>query len=106
MLGPDESTPATGPAAQLTPADSAHFQAKALLRSLVAMVSKGVTREYFFARRHAGPLSLINESFSTALTAHPTAYPGDAAGGETMNRLPQPAHPLPRPRTQPAHPDN
>ncbi len=83
VLGPDESTPATGPAAQLTPADRTHFQAKALLRSLVAMVSKGMTREYFF---HAapGPLSLISENFSTALTAHPTTYPGDAAGGETM----------------------
>ncbi len=82
VLGPDESTPATGPAAQLTPADRAHFQAKALLRSLVAMVSKGMTREYFF---HAapGPLSLINENFSTALTAHPTTYPGDTLGGET-----------------------
>ncbi len=84
VLGPDESTPATGPAAQLTPADRAHFQAKALLRSLVAMVSKGMTREYLF---HAAPgaLSLINENFSTALAAHPTTYPGDAAGGETMS---------------------
>ncbi len=82
VLGPNENTPATGPSAQLTPADRAHFQAKALLRSLIAMVSKGMTREYFF---HAapGPLSLINENFSTALAAHPTTYPGDTLGGET-----------------------
>ena len=83
VVGPDESTPQTGPSAQLTPADKTHFQAKALLRSLVAMVSKGMTREYFF---HAapGPLSLISENFSTALAAHPTTYPGDTLGGETM----------------------
>jgi hypothetical protein len=83
VVGPDESTPATGPSAQLTPADKTHFQAKALLRSLVAMVSKGMTREYFF---HAAPgnLSLISENFSTALAAHPTTYPGDTLGGETM----------------------
>ena len=32
----------------LTAADQAHFHAKALLRSLVSNVSKGITREYFF----------------------------------------------------------
>ena len=48
------------------------------------MVSKGMTREYFF---HAAPgaLSLINENFSTALAAHPNTYPGDTLGGETMS---------------------
>jgi len=81
IMGPDEVTPV--PSATLTAGDQAHFQAKALLRSLVAMVSKGMTREYFF---HAGPghLSLINEGFYSALEAHPGTYPGDALGGETM----------------------
>ena len=97
VVGPDESTPATGPAAQLTPADSAHFQAKALLRSLVAMVSKGMTREYFFAAA-PGALSLINENFSSALDAHPNTYPATRSAAK-----PQPpsktARPIPRPRT-------
>ncbi|HYM45552.1 MAG TPA: hypothetical protein VES65_05250, partial [Solirubrobacteraceae bacterium] len=83
-VGPDEVTPESS--AQLTAADKAHFQAKALLRSLVAMVNKGMTREYFF---HAapGPLSLISESFSSTLAAHPNTYPGDQFGGETMTGL-------------------
>ena len=68
----------------LTAADRAHFEAKALLRSLVAMVNKGLSREYFFAAA-PGPLSLISKSFFTALEANPETYPGDAAGGETMS---------------------
>ncbi len=81
VVGPDESTPAQ---TSLTPADKAHFQAKALLRSLVAMINKGMTREYFYAAAgHA--LALISPSFYSALQAHPEAYPGDALGGETMS---------------------
>jgi hypothetical protein len=80
-VGPDERTPAQTTA---TPADKAHFQAKALLRSLVAMVNKGMTREYFYAAAgHA--LALIDPSFFAALQAHPETYPGDALGGETMS---------------------
>jgi hypothetical protein len=81
VVGPDESTPAQ---ASLTPADKAHFQAKALLRSLVAMINKGMTREYFYAAAgHA--LALVPPSFYAALQAHPETYPGDALGGETMS---------------------
>jgi hypothetical protein len=80
-VGPDESTPE--PVA-LTPADRAHFEAKALLRSLVAMINKGIAREYFFAAA-PGALSLIGESFFSALQAHPGTYPGDALGGETLS---------------------
>ncbi len=81
VVGPDESTPAQ---TTLTPADKAHFQAKALLRSLVAMINKGMTREYFYAAAgHA--LALIPPSFYAALQAHPETYPGDALGGETMS---------------------
>jgi len=82
ILGPDEVTPESS--VELTPADKAHFQAKALLRSLVSVVSKGMTRAYFFAATHAGDLSMINESFMSAVDADPTAYPGNALGGETM----------------------
>jgi hypothetical protein len=68
----------------LSVADKAHFHAKALLRSLAAMVSKGVTREYFFA---AGPgaYSLIGEEFYQALESNRGSYPGDQLGGEIMS---------------------
>ncbi|HMD56075.1 MAG TPA: hypothetical protein VKG82_01245 [Solirubrobacteraceae bacterium] len=69
---------------ELTPADEAHFHAKALLRSLVAMVSKGISREYFFAAA-PGPFGLIGNEFFAALEAHPGTYPGQALGGEVMN---------------------
>jgi hypothetical protein len=82
VVGPDEVT--TQSSATLTPADKAHFEAKALLRSLVAMVSKGMTREYFFAAA-PGPLGLIDEAFFSAEQAHPGRYPGDQLGGETMS---------------------
>ncbi len=84
-MGPDGVTPATGPAATLTAADRAHFQAKALLRSLVATVGKGLTREYFFAAAHVGALSLVGERFLAALKAHPHSYPGAPLGGETLS---------------------
>ena len=67
-----------------TAADRAHFEAKALLRSLVANVNKGLSREYFFAAA-PGALSLIGKSFYSELEAHPETYPGDALGGETMS---------------------
>ena len=86
VVGPDEHTPQTGSQAGLTPADKAHFQTKAILRSLVSMVGKGMTREYFY---HAapGPLSLIGEEFNTMLATNPNTYPGDQTGGETMTAM-------------------
>ena len=69
--------------AGLTAADRVHFHAKALLRSLVAMVSKGISREYFFAAQ-AGGLSLVGDEFFAALNAHPGVYPGDQLGGEIL----------------------
>ena len=82
-VGPDGVTPQ--PAATLTSADKAHFEAKALLRSLVAMVNKGISREYFYAATNAGDLSMISPDFMSAAVANPTSYPGDALGGETMS---------------------
>jgi hypothetical protein len=84
VVGPDEVTPQTGAAATLSSADKAHFQAKALLRSLVAMVNKGMSREYFFAAA-PGALGMIDEGFFKAVEAQPETYPGDARGGETMD---------------------
>jgi hypothetical protein len=73
-----------GPAtATLTEADKVHFHAKALLRSLVAMVSKGISREYFFAAAGNG-MSLISPTFYSDLEADPGSYPGTAAGGGIM----------------------
>ncbi|HEV7162515.1 MAG TPA: hypothetical protein VGN25_04595 [Solirubrobacteraceae bacterium] len=86
VVGPDEVTPQSGPSAQLTPADRAHFQAKVALRSLVSSVNKGFSREYFFTAS-PGSKSLINPSFFTEVEADHGAYPGDQAGGETMSAL-------------------
>jgi hypothetical protein len=86
VVGPDETTPATGPSATLTSADKQHFQAKVALRSLVADVSKGISREYFYAAAPGG-LSLVGEEFFSALESDPSAYPGDGLGGETMTGL-------------------
>jgi hypothetical protein len=79
-VGPDGVTPAN---VTLTAADKAHFQAKALLRHLVAMVNKGLSRDYFFAAA-PGALSLVGKSFYSALQANPETYPGAELGGETM----------------------
>jgi hypothetical protein len=84
VVGPDGVTPQTGSSATLSAADKQHFHAKVLLRSLVAMVNKGMTREYFFAAA-PGAFSLIDPSFFTALEAQPGTYPGDQLGGETMD---------------------
>lgn len=81
VVEPDGVTPAE---ATLTAADRAHFEAKALLRSLVADVNKGLSREYFFAAA-PGALSLIGKSFYSALEASPETYPGAQLGGETMS---------------------
>jgi hypothetical protein len=81
VMGPDGVTPEP---VTLTTADKEHFEAKALLRSLVAMVNKGMTREYFYAAA-PGNLSLIDKNFFTALEANPNTYPGEELGGETMN---------------------
>ncbi len=81
-VGPDETTLETSVA--LSESDKAHFHAKALLRSLVAMVSKGITREYFFAAA-PGALSLIGGGFFGALERRPGRYPGDASAGPVMS---------------------
>jgi hypothetical protein len=86
VMEPDGTTPATGSSATLTAADKEHFHAKVALRSLVADVSKGIAREYFYAAK-AGGLSLVGEGFFSALEANPNAYPGSALGGETMTGL-------------------
>jgi hypothetical protein len=77
--------PASGPApaGSMTQADIRHVETKEVLRSLVAFVNKGVTAVHFFAVR-SGNLSLVDPAFFAALHGSVPAYPGDAAGGETM----------------------
>jgi hypothetical protein len=84
VVGPDEVTPQTAGSATLTAADREHFHAKALLRSLVSMIGKGISREYFFGAA-PGAFSLVGERFFSALEEHPGDYPGDQLGGETMS---------------------
>ena len=86
-IEPKGATVGTGsplPTTSLPQAEQAHIQAKALLRSLVSMVSKGMTREYFFAAAHAASLSMIGSNFISAADARPNVYPGKRLGGETM----------------------
>jgi hypothetical protein len=85
-LAPAGATIGTGsvPTVLLSPAEQAHLQAKALLRSLVSTVNKGMARDYFFAAAHAGTLSMIDGDFISAVDAHPTIYPSYRLGGETM----------------------
>jgi hypothetical protein len=77
--------PASGPPTvePITAPDVRHIETKVILRSLVAFVNKGVTAIDFFAAR-SGNLSLVDPSFFAALHGSTPAYPGDAAGGETM----------------------
>jgi hypothetical protein len=83
-MAPDGVTPETG--VTLSAADRAHFQAKALLRDVVAMVGKGFARDYVFhaAQTKGGALNIVSPSFVAALEGHPGTYPGDSAGGETL----------------------
>jgi hypothetical protein len=70
---------------QLTPADIAHFQAKALLRSLVSTIGKGMTREYLYTAAHNEGFNVIDDGFISALDAQPASYPGDQLGGPTTD---------------------
>ncbi len=73
----------------LTGAQEERVQAEIVLRSLVAMVAKGVAREYFYAAAHHPGYDLISDRFMEALDADPDTYPGDSLGGETMAALPR-----------------
>jgi hypothetical protein len=85
-IDPAGASVGTGAVPTEAPAEAAqaHLQAKALLRSLVSMVSEGMTREYFFAAAHAGDQSIIGNNFIAEADAHPDVYPGSDLGGETM----------------------
>lgn len=71
----------------LTAAQEERVQAEIVLRSLVAMVAKGLGREYFYAAAHNPGYDLISNRFMDALDADPDAYPGDSLGGDTTTTL-------------------
>jgi outer membrane biosynthesis protein TonB len=68
-------------------AEKERLQAVIALRSLVSMTAKGVARTYFYAAAHAAGYSLIGDRFMAALDNTPGVYPGDSAGGATMDAL-------------------
>lgn len=82
-VGPDGVTEL--PDVTLTSRDREHFQTKALLRSLVSMVSVGISREYFFAATGNGDLGIVPEAWLSE--AKSGAYPGAASAGETVNSI-------------------
>lgn len=81
---PGHPTAYDGP--KVNSAQAAHLQAEIVLRSLVSMVDKGMTREYFYAATGEG-WNLISESFMSTVKADPNVYPGDQLGGDTMGSL-------------------
>ncbi len=74
---------------RLTDAQEERVQAEVVLRSLVAMVNKGLGREYFYAAAHNPGYDLISEGFMDALAANHGAYPVGESGGDTMVALPR-----------------
>lgn len=73
----------------ITEAQEERIQAEIVLRSLVAMVNKGLGREYFYAAAHNPGYDLISESFMNAVAADPGVYPAGQSGGDTMVALPR-----------------
>jgi hypothetical protein len=63
------------------------LQAVIVLRSLVSMTAKGMSRVYFYAAAHSDGYSLISDRFMDTLSASPTVYPGDRLGGYTTDAV-------------------
>ncbi len=78
--------PKAGPATGMSAADSRHVESKEILRYLVSFVNKGMTAIDFYAATGGG-LALVDNGFFEALKKHPSAYPGDDVGGETMTAV-------------------
>ena len=74
------------PGYEMSAQDIRHVETKNTLRYLVAYINKGVTALDLFAA-NAGNYSLIDPGFFAALNVEPSAYPGDATGGQTMTAV-------------------
>lgn len=70
----------------ITQAGIRHVESKSILRYLVSFVNKGVTAIDFYAAK-GGDMALIEEDFFRAVKASPEIYPGDSAGGETIDAV-------------------
>lgn len=78
--------PTSGPTKGLSAADIRHVESKEILRYLAAFANKGYDAIDFYAAE-GGNFALISSAFFNALKAHPSIYPGNAAGGETMDAV-------------------
>jgi len=76
---------AEGDGVAMSAEDEQHFKAKSTLRALSAFVNKGVTRLDFYAA-NGSEWGLVDPSFYSA-AASAGGYPGDSAGGTTMNAV-------------------
>jgi hypothetical protein len=81
--GADPSVPGNSGRPKLSPADVAHLHAKTTLRTFVAYVNKGVGAVYPYAVQGTN-LSLVDPNFLEKLGQ---GYPGDHAGGPTMDAV-------------------
>jgi hypothetical protein len=68
-------------------AEKEDLQARIVLRSLVSLASKGMSRVYFYAAAHTEGYSLVSERFIKALSGSSPSYPGDSLGGPTMDAV-------------------
>ena len=82
----DPSSPGSGPIDRLAPTDVRRLHAKAALRYYTAFVNKGVSAVHLYAVKD-GNLALVDPRFFERLGATGGAYPGAAAGGETLQAV-------------------
>jgi hypothetical protein len=68
-------------------AEKEDLQARIVLRSLVSLASKGMSRVYFYAAAHTEGYSLVSERFIKALSGSSPSYPGDSLGGPTTDAV-------------------
>jgi hypothetical protein len=72
----------------LTVEDKRRINAKALIRNFAFWLNKGAERIYLYAATSdQDDLSVIDPDFFDALTSDPVTYPGDSAGGLTVDAI-------------------
>jgi hypothetical protein len=69
------------------PNDAQYIQAKADIRYLSSYVNKGLSQVDFLAANGQGDHVMIDPTFLSEANQNPSAYPGDAAGGEITQVL-------------------
>ena len=71
----------------LTAAEMADFQAKALLRWYVSWASEGAQAVYTFTANGGDTTQIVAQPFFNAIDANPSAYPGDSLGGLPLQAI-------------------